>query len=114
MCDLLQRNSLEGGPEAESSSSAIVQVVAASSSSSAATTDGSGNDVQVKKKRRSSSGCDPDAKQEELPVHVIKRTMLLKTKCTDPAQCVDMIDRMYNVYYELEVRWSFHTEFHYV
>jgi len=63
----------------------------------------SGADGQAKKKRRSSSGCDPDAKQEELPLHVIRRTLPLKTRSSDPAQCVDIVDRMYNVYYELEV-----------
>jgi hypothetical protein len=56
-CHLLQRNSLEGGSEAESSSSSFIVQVAAGSSSSAATTDGSGTDVQDKKTRRSSRGC---------------------------------------------------------
>lgn len=95
-----QRTSLEGGSDAQG---AVAEAPTGASSSSSANAD-SAADGHAKKKRRSSSGCDPDAKQEELPIHVIHRTMPLKMRCADPAQCIDMIDRMYNVYYELEVR----------
>jgi hypothetical protein len=56
---------------------------------------------EVKKKRRSSSGSD--VKQEILPIHTISRTLPLHTSSSNPAHCLDMIDRMYNIYYEIEV-----------
>jgi hypothetical protein len=37
------------------------------------------------------------------PVHKIRRSRPLPSKCLDPAQCLDIIDDMYDVYFELEV-----------
>jgi hypothetical protein len=65
-------------------------------------TTGTDAEVGAKKKRRSSAG-EQHAKQEDLPLHVIKRSLPLNIRSADPAQCLDQIDRMYNIYYELEV-----------
>jgi len=36
----------------------------------------------------------------------MKRSLPLVTKNTDPAKCLDQIDRMYNIYYDLEETFS--------
>lgn len=40
------------------------------------------------------------------PTHKIKRTFALPTKNPDPVQCLDQIDEMYHIYYELEAEFS--------
>jgi hypothetical protein len=77
---------------------------ALSSSSSSSVSSGvtlSSLEPELKKKRRSSSGSD--VKQEILPIHNIRRSLPLHISSSNPAQCLDMIDRMYNIYYEIEV-----------
>lgn len=36
--------------------------------------------------------------------HVIRRTLPLHTRNSEPGHCLDIIDQMYNIYYELEVK----------
>ena len=38
-----------------------------------------------------------------IPAHKIRRSRPLPSKCLDPAQCLDIIDDMYAVYFDLEV-----------
>lgn len=63
---------------------------------------------ETKKKRRSSSGSD--VKQEILPIHIIRRSLPLHISSSNPSQCLDTIDRMYNIYYEIEVSYLFYDQ----
>lgn len=40
---------------------------------------------------------------DELNPNKIRRSMPLKTKSCDPAQCTDILDNMYEIYYDQEV-----------
>ena len=46
---------------------------------------------------------DRDGKVETSRFHVIKRTIPLQTLGSEPSHCLSNIDKMYNIYYELEV-----------
>jgi hypothetical protein len=48
-----------------------------------------------------------EEKLETLPLHIIVRTLPIHKIGANSAQCLDMIDRMYNIYYEIEVWLSF-------
>lgn len=48
---------------------------------------------------------DLDLEEEDVAVHIIQRTLPLRAKGSEPGQCLDIIDKMYNVYYELEVTY---------
>jgi hypothetical protein len=56
------------------------------------------------KRTKKNSGVED--KQEALPLHIIVRTLPIHKIGANSAQCLDMIDRMYNIYYEIEVRQS--------
>ena len=47
---------------------------------------------------------DREVKAETSRFHVIKRSLPLHTLGSEPSHCLSMIDKMYNIYYELEVR----------
>jgi hypothetical protein len=65
----------------------------------------------------SSSSTDVDAsvlEGEEIVVDMqsankIRRTFPLRKRGADPAQCLDMLDDMYEIYYTQEVRLSHHS-----
>ena len=46
---------------------------------------------------------DRESKVETSRFHVIKRSIPLHTFGSEPSHCLNMIDKMYNNYYELEV-----------
>ena len=46
---------------------------------------------------------DQEAKIETSRFHVIRRSIPLHTLGSEPSHCLSMIDKMYNIYYELEV-----------
>ena len=43
--------------------------------------------------------------ENNLPVHVINRSIPLRIQGSEPRQCLDIIDGMYNNYYEIEVQY---------
>jgi hypothetical protein len=47
---------------------------------------------------------DLDSEEEDLTIHIIQRSLPLRANGSEPGQCLDIIDKMYNVYYELEVK----------
>jgi hypothetical protein len=57
------------------------------------------------KRTKKASGVED--KQEALPLHIIVRTLPIHKIGANSAQCLDMIDRMYNIYYEIEVKNPF-------
>ncbi len=93
---------MEGGPDGNDADVATSTMGAGSSSSAGYASIAVGG--HSTKKSRSSSGGDTDtATQVEFPPNIIQRTVPSKMMSTDPAQCMATIDRMYHVYYELEV-----------
>ena len=80
-------------------------VIAASSSSRLSTSSTASLDRGNKRTKKGSSSA-PDEKQELLPLHVINRITSRHVKASNPGHCLEMLDRMYNIYYEIEVNRS--------
>ena len=78
-------------------------VIAASSSSRLSTSSTGSFERENKRTKKGSSSSAPDEKQELLPLHVINRTTSCHVKASNPGHCLEMLDRMYNIYYEIEV-----------
>ena len=82
-------------------------MIAASSSSRLSTSSTTSLERENKRTKRGLSSSGTDEKQEVLPLHVIKRSMPGHSKASNPGHCLDMIDRMYNIYYEIEVNYIY-------
>lgn len=80
-------------------------VIAASSSSRLSTSSTASLDRGNKRTKKGFSSA-PDEKQELLPLHVINRITSRHVKASNPGHCLEMLDRMYNIYYEIEVNRS--------
>ena len=100
----------KNGQKSQSAAQAVKasDLAGSSSSSRLSTSSSSSTETTNKRPRRASTSSSvvsgKKKGQEILPVHVIKRTFPLQVKGSNPAHCLDMIDQMYNIYYELEVR----------
>lgn len=116
---------LKGANDAVATSSEVLaerEHVQAASSSSMASSSSAAAPEEVQEVRSSSSSASVesvDSSSADLDVSAedditvvwenpnkIKRSLPLRLKAHDPAQCTDILDSMYELYYENEVRLS--------
>ena len=59
--------------------------------------------VKEESNQNSSDKINETESKPSVPCYKIRRSRPLPSKCLDPAQCLDIIDDMYAVYFDLEV-----------